>query len=112
MNGPSRTTLLLMILCATTSCATPIGVFPMDRATVRRLLSADAVSANSPSIASRHVTLRQGLADDWQVDPEGMLAELHAGTLTEWELNGETTADRLFALAEYSYLHATKLKSA
>ncbi len=101
--------LLLVTVCVATSCATPIGVRPVDRRDVRRMLSADAISADRPSIASRQVLLRLGMADRLRSHPEAVLAELHTRTLAEMTLDGKTTGDRLFALAEYSYLHASKL---
>ncbi len=112
MNRAIRVGLLSLIVCMATSCATPIGVRPMDRRDVSRVLSTDAVSADQPSIASRHVLLRLGLADRMSDEPEVVLAELHKRTLDELPLDGETASDRLFALAEYSYLHASDLKRA
>lgn len=112
MSRSLRAGLLLVIVCVATSCATPIGVHPMDRRAVRRLLSADAISADQPSIASRQVLLRLGMAERLRSDPEAALAELHARMLAEMGLDGKTTGDRLFALAEYSYLHASKLGQA
>jgi len=69
MNRILRAGLLLVTVCVTTSCVTPIGVRPADRGDVRRLLSANAVSA-----------------------------ELHTRTLAEMAIDGKTTGDRLFAL--------------
>ncbi len=111
MNRHSIRGLLLIGLMGATGCLTPIGVSPMNRADVRRLLSADAVSADVPSISSHHVTLRLGIANLWQSAPEEMLARLHTRTLEEFELDQQTTGDRLFALTEYSYLHAAKLQT-
>ncbi len=109
MSRSLRAGLLLLTVCVATNCATPIGVHPMDRRAVRRLLSADAISADQPSIASRQVLLRLGMAERLRSGPEAALAELHTRTLAEMGLDGKTTGDRLFALAEYSYLHASKL---
>lgn len=107
-----RASLLSLSVCIVTSCATPIGVRPMDRRDVSRVLSVDAVSAHQPSIASRHVLLRLGLADRMRAEPEAILAELHTRTLDELLLDGEIASDRFFALAEYSYLHAFDLRQA
>jgi len=67
--------LLLVTVCVATSCATPIGVRPVDRRDVRRMLSADAISADQPSIGSRQVLLRLGMADRLRSHPEAVLAE-------------------------------------
>jgi hypothetical protein len=111
-NRSLRATLLLVIACMATSCATPIGVRPADRRAVRRVLSADAISVDEPSISSRQVLLRLGMAERMHGNPEAVLAELHTRTLAEMTLDEKATGDRLFALAEYSYLHASKLGKA
>jgi pimeloyl-ACP methyl ester carboxylesterase len=108
-NKNLRAALLLAIACMGAGCATPVGVRPVDRREVRRLLSADAISANEPSIASRQVLLRLGMAERMRREPEAVLAELHTRTIADVALDGKTTSDRLFALAEYSYLHAYQL---
>ena len=112
MNRGLRAGILLVAVCVTASCATPIGVRPVDRRAVRRLLSADALSADQPSIGSRQVLLRLGMAERMRSHPEAVLAELHARTLAEITRDGKTTGDRLFALTEYSYLHASELSKA
>ena len=67
------------------------------------MLSKNAISANQPSITSDQVLLRLGLDETFQHDPEAALATLHALAIQEMD------GDRLFALAEYSYLHAALL---
>ncbi|HXV36651.1 MAG TPA: hypothetical protein VEC18_05870 [Myxococcota bacterium] len=74
----------------------------IDRRTVGQILTENTVSANRPSTSSRQVMLRLGLADHYQRDPEAALAELHALAMQE------LVDDRLFALAEYSYLYAVR----
>jgi hypothetical protein len=56
-----------------------------------------------PSISSRQVMRRLGLSEDFRNDPAQSLKRLHDLTMQEM------TEDRLFALSEYSYLHATTL---
>jgi hypothetical protein len=99
-----RSTALLAALVVCSGCATPIGVREIDRRTVGQVLTENTVSANRPSTASRQVMLRLSLADRFEREPEAALAELHELTLQEF------VGDRLFALAEYSYLHAGKLQ--
>jgi hypothetical protein len=67
------------------------------------MLSTNAISDNQPSIASNQVLLRLGLEESYRNDPESALAKLHALAIQEMD------GDRLFALAEYSYLHASSL---
>jgi hypothetical protein len=112
MNRAIGSSLLLVVVSIALGCATPIGVRPMDRRDVRRVLSADAVSAHKPSIASIHVLLRLGLADRMSAEPKAVLAELHTLTLDELPLDTQTASDGFFALAEYSYLHAFDLREA
>jgi hypothetical protein len=93
----------LLMLAFIAACATPVGVYEVDRGSVREVLTANAISTDVPSITSRQVMLRLGLGDDFRRDPEGALGELH--DLTMQEMAG----DRLFALSEYSYLHGGAL---
>lgn len=104
-----RRAVLLIGLLGAIACATPVGVNPVDLGAVRHVLSADAVSANQPSISSRQVLLRLGLGGEMAADPVRALASLHARMLSEMNLGGKTTGDRLFALTEYSYLYASEL---
>jgi triacylglycerol esterase/lipase EstA (alpha/beta hydrolase family) len=96
--------LVAATLLATLACATPVGVRRVDEKAVHRTLTATVLSTGKPSVASRQVLLRLGLFDRFEDDPEGTLAELHAQTLEEMD------ASRLFALAEYSFLHARKTR--
>jgi hypothetical protein len=92
--------LLAAALCV--ACATPIGVRPMDTRQVYRDNSESVLSGPRPSVASRQVLLRLGLFERFAGDPEGVLQDLHARTLTEMN------PDQLFALAEYAELHAER----
>jgi len=99
-----KAAIALLILGCLAGCATPIGVRKVDRGSVRAVLSQNAISANEPSIASRQVMLRLGLGNTFERDPARALDELHDLALQEM------TADRIFALAEYSYLYAASLQ--
>jgi pimeloyl-ACP methyl ester carboxylesterase len=93
----------LLMLGGLSACSTPIGVREVNHGSVRQMLTANAISADEPSIASRQVMLRLGLGDDYRRNPESTLERLHDLTMQEM------ASDRLFALSEFSYLHATTL---
>ncbi len=96
--------LFLIALSLLVGCATPVGVRRVDERTVQRTLTANVLSVGEPSAASRQVLQRLGLSEAFGSDPEAALAELHQRTLEEmWP-------DRLFALAEYSFLHAERTR--
>jgi pimeloyl-ACP methyl ester carboxylesterase len=61
---------------------------------VHRTLTANVLSTGEPSVPTRHVLQRLGLAERFDDDPAAALAELGAAA---------TSADRLFALAELSF---------
>jgi len=103
MNRLLRAAIALLILGSLAGCTTPVGVRKVDRGSIRQVLTENAVSANVPSIASRQVMRRLGLSEDFRYDPVRSLEQLHDLTVQEM------TDDRLFALSEYSYLHATTL---
>ncbi len=92
---------LLFLAVGVVSCATPVGVRRVDERVVQRTLTANALSVGEPSVPSRQVLSRLGLSD-FRGDPEETLAALHEATLEEMN------SDRLFALAEYSFLHAQR----
>jgi triacylglycerol esterase/lipase EstA (alpha/beta hydrolase family) len=103
MSGSPKIAFLALMLGSLAGCASPVGTRRVDLGSVREMLSRNAISDNQPSIASNQVLLRLDLDETYQNDPESALAELH--TLAVQDMNG----DRLFALAEYSYLHAASL---
>ena len=83
-------------------CATPVGVKPVDIQTAYRLHTESALSAGQPSEPSKTVLRRLGLLDRFDEAPGAVLAELHSG------LRPAGDDDRLFALAELSFLHAER----
>lgn len=83
-------------------CATPIGVKPVDIQTAYRLHTRSALSAEQPSEPSQTVLRRLGLLDRFDAEPGAVLAALHRG------LRPAGDDDRLFALAELSFLHAER----
>lgn len=86
-------------------CATPIGVKRADEHAVYRQLTLNALISDRMSAASAEVLERSDLVARFEEDPVGALAALHAG------LGGADEPDRLFALAELSYLHAREADS-
>jgi pimeloyl-ACP methyl ester carboxylesterase len=96
----------LAALLAVAGCAAaPVGVTRADALTVRRQLTANALSGGEPSISSRNALNRLNLADSFEEDPDKALAELRSLALA----TGEN--DLYYALAELSFLHAERTES-
>jgi len=93
---------LIALVLVASACATPVGVKHVSVQTGYRLLTESALSAEQPSEASKTVLRRLGLLDRFDEEPGTVLAELHAG------LGAAGDDDRLFALAELSFLHAER----
>jgi hypothetical protein len=93
---------LAALALVASGCATPVGVKHVDIQTGYRLQTESAISAGQPSEASKTVLRRLGLLDRFDKEPVAVLAELHDG------LSPAGDDDRLFALAELSFLHAER----
>jgi hypothetical protein len=93
-------TLLSGVALLLAACATPIGVDPIPPQEFERDLTASALSVDKPSRFSEQVLQRFNLTERFKEDPTGALAALRTTLDTAGEEN------RLFALAELSYLHA------
>jgi hypothetical protein len=91
------------VLLLASACATPIGVTRGDTQAVYRTLSRSVLSAGEPSAATEHALQRAGLADRFEDDPTATL-ELIRGS------GVGLSRERLFALAELSFLHADRTK--
>ena len=87
------------------ACATPVGVEPISPQDFERDLTASALSVSKPSRFSDQMLQRFNLTERFRKDPAGALAALQATLSTEGDAN------RLFALAELSYLHAEHSKA-
>jgi hypothetical protein len=99
--GPApRVAALLASTLLAGACATPVGVDPIPPQDFQRQVTASALSAGVPSAFSDQVLQRFNLRERFKDEPAAALAEIHASLHTE---GGE---NRLFALAELSYLHA------
>src|SRR5262249_1037098 len=84
-----------------TGCGTPIGVHRMAPRTVERELDSNVISTGRLSEAPRIVVHRETLADRFQGDPAGAIAEMHRIATT-----GTPRPDALFALAEMAFHRA------
>ena len=87
-------------LCFAAGCATPIGVNHVDRAVAYHSLTANAISAERASSFSARELMNLNLYQRFDEDPQSALAELHSGLAPKGD------EDRIFALAELSFLHA------
>ncbi len=92
---------LLVVLVLLGGCATPVGVGRLDVQGSYRKLTANVLTHSSLSAPTMQILNRNGLAERFKEAPEDVIARIHKGVPTENE------ADRLFALAELSFLHAS-----
>ena len=83
-------------------CATPVGVRPLHSKEANRLLTENVLSDAKLSGPTLQILNRAGLEEQFQSDPAEVIAALHKALPTARE------PDRLFALAELSFLHAEK----
>lgn len=97
----ARLVLICGVALMTSGCSTPINVKPVDIQAAYELRSESALSAGKPSEASKMLLRRHGLLDRFETEPDWVLAELHANLRPDDE-------DRLFVLAELSFLHAQR----
>jgi len=99
-----RLALAVCVAALATACATttPVGVNRADPRKVHRELVTSAISTNEMSAPTRELLTRLSLVDAYRDNPDGTLAKLRAG------LPQVNDADRLFALAELSFLQATR----
>ena len=97
-----RSALLLipLLLALLGACSTPIGVKRVSMQEAHRALTANVLSAGTPSAWSNQVLYRNALYDLYKADPASALQQLHK------LLQQQVTPERLFALAELSFLHA------
>lgn len=90
--------MLLAVLCLASACATPIGVVKGKPQSVYHALTASVLSTGRPSATSEQVLHRNGFTERFKNNPEAVLAELRGTGVG-------LSRDRLFALAELSFLH-------
>jgi pimeloyl-ACP methyl ester carboxylesterase len=94
--------LLLAVVILFQGCATPVGVRPLDSKEANRRLTETVLSDGILSAPTLQILNRAGLEDQFQSEPTEVITALHKALPTARE------ADRLFALAELSFLHAAK----
>jgi len=92
---------LMAALLLLAGCATPVGVSHMKPEKAYRILTTNVLSGDSLSGPTRQILNRTGLATKFKSEPGRVIAAIHEGLPTA------QTADRLFALAELSFLHAS-----
>ncbi len=81
-------------------CATPIGVTRVDPRTAQFELTANALNTDKPSAFSSQQLLNLGLYELFDEDPKEAIAKLRKGLAPTGD------EDRVFALAELSFLYA------
>src|SRR5262245_7186080 len=93
-----RFVLIVVLTTVMAACATPVGVTREDPKILYRTLSKSVLSADSPSSFTEQLLRRRGLDEEFERDPEAMLAELH-------RTRTSSDPERLFALAELRFIH-------
>ena len=95
--------LAALALAATLACATPVGVERVDPRVVYRSLTSNVLSTGELSNPTRNVLYRRDLYERFEREPQNTLAELHTAVA-----EGRGGRDDIFALAELSFLHASR----
>jgi Putative serine esterase (DUF676) len=88
------------LLCLAVGCATPIGVRYVDRRVAYQSLTSNVLSTERISSFSARELINFNLYQEFKDNPQKALADLHSGLAPKGD------EDRLFALAELSFLHA------
>jgi triacylglycerol esterase/lipase EstA (alpha/beta hydrolase family) len=88
------------LLVLASACATPVGVREIGSQQAQRSLTTNVLTRDEPSAPSTQVLTRLALLERFADQPADALAELQA------HLAPEGDEDRLFALAELSFLYA------
>jgi pimeloyl-ACP methyl ester carboxylesterase len=94
--------LLLMAVVVVAGCATPVGVRHMDPLEAQRRLTESVLAGGNLSAPTMQILNRSGLAEEFEDHPADVISAIHKGLPTASE------PDRLFALAELSFLHANR----
>ncbi|MBA4418125.1 MAG: hypothetical protein C0392_09480 [Syntrophus sp. (in: bacteria)] len=93
---------LAMLFFFISGCATPVGVRYLNPREEYRKLTENVLSSDTLSAETIQILNRSGLAGRFQTEPAEVLAAIHKS------LPATQKSDRLFALAELSFLHASK----
>src|SRR5688572_7816205 len=94
---------LFGLLLLISACVTPIGVVRGTTQEMHYALTSNVLSAGEPSSWSKQVLHRTNLTERFNADPAATLNALHK---TLAQLSEDRVQDRLFALAELSFLYA------
>lgn len=94
--------IFLLALIFLFGCATPVGVHHLDPKEAQRKLTQNILAGEDPSAPTMQILNRSGLREDFEKYPAKVIAAIHKGLPTASE------PDRLFALAELSFLHAAR----
>src|SRR5512139_2494854 len=92
----------LATVFALSGCATPVGVRPLGSKEANRRLTETVLSGDKLGAPTQQILNRAGMETRFQSEPSETIAALHQALPTTRD------ADRLFALAELSFLHAAK----
>lgn len=95
---------LLLLALTLSACATPIGVDRADPRKVQREISASALTSDGSSAPTLEFLTRMNLRAPFARDPAGTLDAIHAALAPSGDM------DRLFALAELSFLVAERTR--
>jgi pimeloyl-ACP methyl ester carboxylesterase len=95
----------LIAVLVLSGCATPVGVRRLDSKEANRKLTESVLAGETLSAPTLQVLNRSGLAATYREKPADAIAALHRGMPTV------DRPDRLFALAELSFLHASRSKN-
>lgn len=95
---------LCLLLGLAAGCATPIGVVRGSTQDIYYAVTANVLSAREPSTWSKQVLHRMNLTERFNGDPAAALDIVHKSLAQP--LSEDRLQDRLFALAELSFLHA------
>jgi hypothetical protein len=93
---------LLFCVFVLSGCATPVGVGYLDQQESYRRLTANVLTGSPLSAPTMQMLNRTGLSEKFGTHPAEVIAAIHQGVPTADE------TDRLFALAELSFVHACR----
>lgn len=102
--------LVVLALIIVEACSTPVGIQRVGTREAHSVLTANVLSSGTPSTYSLQMLARQDLLEQFETDPEGALATLHARLQSMLAQDSPLLSYPLFALAELSFLHAEQLK--
>src|SRR5580765_91651 len=88
------------LLCLSVGCATPIGVSYVDRRVAYESLTTNVLSTERMSSFSARELINFNAYEEFEDNPKKALADLHSALAPTGD------EERLFALAELSFLHA------